>query len=52
MCRLVQNGFGIALLPELAVSQYLKQMDLAKIQLAENWAQRKLSLCVRDVDAL
>jgi DNA-binding transcriptional LysR family regulator len=52
MCRLVQNGFGIALLPELAVTQYLKQMDLAKIQLAENWGLRELSLCVRDVDAL
>src|SRR5262249_45585376 len=33
MCRMVQNGFGIAMLPALAVDQYLRPMELAKIEL-------------------
>src|SRR5262249_15389886 len=52
MCRMVQNGFGIAILPELAVNQYLRPLDLKKIALAEDWARRELSLCVRDVESL
>ena len=52
MCRMVQNGFGIAMLPELAVDQHLRPMDWAKIELAEDWGQRELHLCVRDLDAL
>lgn len=52
MCRMVQNGFGIAMLPALAVDQYLRPMELAKIELVEPWGQRELHLCVRDPDAL
>jgi DNA-binding transcriptional LysR family regulator len=52
MCRMVQNGFGIAILPELAVNQYLRPLHLAKIALVEEWGQRELSLCVRDLNAL
>jgi DNA-binding transcriptional LysR family regulator len=45
ICRAVSAAVGIAVLPELAVSRWRRQLDLVVIALTNTWAQRSLLLC-------
>lgn len=51
MCRLVEKGLGITLLPGGVLAPHVEASRLRAIALAEPWAQRDLVLVVRDADA-
>lgn len=46
-CRMVEEGLGIALLPQANVLAYARQGRLACVRLTDPWAHRRLQLCVR-----
>jgi len=52
VCKLVQAGMGIGVLPEVAALDFAPKMGLRLIRLTDSWAERTMRVCVRDVDAL
>lgn len=52
VCRMVEAGVGIAIVPEAAARRCRRSMRIAVLALDEPWAVRKLVLCVRDMGAL
>lgn len=52
MCRMIDNGLGVGLLPDRAFALMHGVGRLAAVQLQEPWAQRELRLVARDFDAL
>lgn len=52
ICRMVEGGAGVAVLPETAARKAKKSMKLALLALTDRWAVRHLSLCCRNFDAL
>jgi len=52
ICRMVEAGVGIGVLPESAAVRHARTMALAIIPLDEAWAVRERSILVRQLDAL
>jgi DNA-binding transcriptional LysR family regulator len=52
ICRMVEVGVGIGVIPESAAVRHSKTMELAIIQLDEPWAIRERSILVRELEAL
>ena len=52
MCRMVEAGVGIAILPESSARRHQQTMGLAVIELDEPWRVRERSILVRDLQAL
>jgi DNA-binding transcriptional LysR family regulator len=52
VCRMVQAGMGIGILPRIAYNNMGYFLGLAAIELNEEWAQRSLVVVVRDPDTL
>lgn len=52
MCRMIDNGLGIGLLPERAFTLLQGVGTLHALPLQEAWAERSLTLVARDFDAL
>jgi molybdate transport repressor ModE-like protein len=52
VCRLVASGAGIGIVPESAAARTKTRPSLAVIALRDGWAERRLLLCVRDVERL
>lgn len=52
MCRMIEAGVGIGILPESAALRHEKTMKLAVIKINEEWALRERSVLVRDMEAL
>ncbi|HEX7933500.1 MAG TPA: LysR family transcriptional regulator [Paraburkholderia sp.] len=52
MCLMVAAGLGIAVLPDAAARPHIRSMGLCKIGLSEDWAERQLLICARDLNAL
>jgi DNA-binding transcriptional LysR family regulator len=52
VCRMVEAGVGIGIVPEVAARRCRRSMRIAIISLAEAWAIRRLVLCVRQMRAL
>jgi DNA-binding transcriptional LysR family regulator len=52
VCRMVEAGVGIGIVPEVAARRCRRSMRIAVIPLAEAWATRRLVLCVRQMRAL
>lgn len=52
MCRMIDNGLGIGLLPERAFRLLQGVGTLHAVQLREPWAERTLTLVARDFAAL
>ncbi|MFJ2363488.1 LysR family transcriptional regulator [Pseudomonas sp. NPDC087697] len=52
ICRMVEAGVGIGVIPESAAVRHSKTMRLAILQLDEPWAVRERSILVRDLEAL
>ncbi|QGZ42167.1 DNA-binding transcriptional LysR family regulator [Pseudoduganella flava] len=52
MCRMVENGVGIAILPQSAAVRHARSMRLALVELQEPWAVRERSVVVQALDAL
>lgn len=47
VCRMVQSGLGVGLLPYQAASELGKSMGLVVRPLPEDWAERRMLICVR-----
>jgi len=52
MCRMIDNGLGVGLLPDRAFALMRGVGQLAAVPLDEPWARRELRLVARDFDAL
>jgi DNA-binding transcriptional LysR family regulator len=52
MCRMVERGVGLAVMPETAVRRSRRAMAIRAIPLTDAWALRNLLLCVRNLEAL
>lgn len=50
--ELVQAGMGIGLLPEAAAAKVVQAMGLRIIRLEDAWAERRMYVCLRDLDSL
>lgn len=52
VCRMVEQGVGLAVVPETAARRCRRSMAIRAVPLADAWARRRLMLCVRGLDAL
>ncbi|QXZ10121.1 LysR family transcriptional regulator [Comamonas sp. Y33R10-2] len=52
MCRMIDNGLGIGLLPDRAFELMHGVGNLRSVQLTDEWAQRELCVVARDFEAL
>ncbi len=52
ICRLVDAGLGIAVIPESVTSLYAKSIKVKPLRLEEAWAERRLMICIRSRAAL
>jgi len=52
ICRMVEAGVGIGIIPESAAIRHSRTMKLVTIELDEPWAVRERSILVRELDAL
>jgi DNA-binding transcriptional LysR family regulator len=52
VCRMVECGVGIAVVPETAARRCRRTMALGTLRLTDIWATRQLIVCVRRLDAL
>ncbi|MFK0376004.1 LysR substrate-binding domain-containing protein [Pandoraea sp. NPDC090278] len=52
MCQMVAAGMGIAVLPSDAVRALARSLNLRQISLKDTWAERRLLIGLRDVNAV
>ena len=52
VCKLVQAGLGIGILPEVAARDFAPVMGLRLIRLTDVWAARRMHVCVRNLESL
>jgi len=52
ICRLVESGVGVGVVPQSIARRAVRSMTLAIIDLADDWAVRELMIVVRDLDDL
>ncbi|HEX8883062.1 MAG TPA: LysR substrate-binding domain-containing protein [Noviherbaspirillum sp.] len=52
VCRMIEANVGIGILPESAAQRHARSLDLKILRLNDEWAMRKLIICVRELDAL
>lgn len=52
VCRLVEAGVGIAIVPAIAAERCRRSMAIGVVRLQDPWSNRTLSVCVRDPKAL
>src|SRR5262249_2376962 len=52
IARMVENGIGVAVLPERAARRYQKSMAIEIISLTDGWAPRHFTICVRSFASL
>ena len=52
VCRLVERNVGVGIVPETTARRTAKSMAIAFVALADPWAVRELTICVRAIDQL
>jgi DNA-binding transcriptional LysR family regulator len=52
VCKLVQAGMGLGILPEAAANDFAPVLGLRLIHLKDAWAHRRILVCVRDLTSL
>lgn len=52
VCKLVQAGMGIGILPEGPAREFGRVIGLRTIAIADPWARRRMRIAVRDLEAL
>ena len=52
ICRMVEAGVGIGVIPESAARRHRRTMELSIVELDEPWAVRERDLLVRELEAL
>ena len=48
VCAMVAAGVGVGIVPEATARRQRRALPLAAVRIAEPWAMRQLTLCVRD----
>lgn len=51
-CRMIEANVGVGVLPESTAGRHATTMALRIVQLNDEWAERKLQICVADLGAL
>jgi DNA-binding transcriptional LysR family regulator len=49
VCRMVEGGVGIGVVPETTAARSMRTMQLHLIELSDEWALRNLMICVRSL---
>lgn len=49
VCRMVECGVGIGVVPQTTAHRAAKTMDLGVVELTDDWALRELRICVRSL---
>jgi DNA-binding transcriptional LysR family regulator len=52
ICRMIEAGLGIGILPDKAAQPHIRSMRIVGIPINGSWTHRKLNICVRDYDSL
>jgi DNA-binding transcriptional LysR family regulator len=52
VCRLVECNVGVGIVPATTARRAAKSMAIKVVDLADPWALRELTICIRDFDAL
>lgn len=52
VCRLVECGVGVGVVPETTAARAVCTMNLAIVALTDDWAARELKICVRSLNEL
>lgn len=52
ICQIVGEGAGIAIVPEAAANRCRRSAQIGVVRLADEWATRRLSVCVRSEEEL
>jgi DNA-binding transcriptional LysR family regulator len=52
LCRMIESGNGLSVLPEPAARRHEKTMAMQIITLSDEWALRRLLICAREFKAL
>ncbi|TVR09679.1 MAG: LysR family transcriptional regulator [Planctomycetota bacterium] len=52
VCKFVQAGFGIGILPTMIAEEVAPSMGLTLLHLKEEWTKRDMFLCVSDIETL
>lgn len=52
LCKMIEAGLGIGVLPQGAARPFVAAMQLRMIRLSDPWATRRMVVCVRDYAAL
>lgn len=52
VARMVENGVGVAIMPDSAAQRCQETMNIRTVQLTDLWAARELMLCVRSMAEL
>jgi DNA-binding transcriptional LysR family regulator len=52
VCRMVEAGVGLGIVPETTASRAARTMAIATVDLADPWAQRELTICIRSLGDL
>ena len=52
VCRLVESNVGVGIVPETTARWAARTMAIKAVELTDPWAERDLTICVRDVAAL
>jgi DNA-binding transcriptional LysR family regulator len=48
MCQMAGAGAGVGIIPETAARRWQRSTSIAIIRLRDEWAIRRLSLCIRN----
>lgn len=52
VCRMVEAKVGVAVIPESTARRSARMMDIRVIPLTDEWAERNLKICVRELQSL
>jgi len=52
VCRMIEANVGIGVVPERAAQRYAQRLNIKLVRLSDDWAERKLHICVRQFDQL
>lgn len=52
VCRIIETGVGIGVIPESVALRFARVLNISIVPLTDEWAVRKLQICVRGREAL
>jgi DNA-binding transcriptional LysR family regulator len=52
VCRMVETGAGVGIVPEVTARRCRRSMKIDAVSLRDQWAKRRLAICVRRLSSL